>query len=232
MFTSASRLMGASKVPINPTNDPFFSSVVALLHMDGTVGSQSFPDVIGRTFTTAAGTGVKIVSDPSGSSGTAASFDGTTDGIITGQTGVEAYRLHGDFTMEAFVTQAVRAGVSPVIAMGNTSGDTGLIMYINASGFLDASSGQNNYLTGNIAITLSQRTHVAVTRQSGTLRVWVGGQLAGSISVPTDFTDGFLDIGGVGPYRYQGLIDEVRVTNGVSRYNAPFTPATAPFPDQ
>jgi hypothetical protein len=214
-------------------SDPYFNKVVALLHMDGADGDQFFPDVTGQQFTTAAGTGAKIVVDPNGSGYSAASFDATTDSMISGPKYLEQYRLHGDFTMEAYVKQTARDTVSPIISMGVTWGDTGMIMYINGNGFLDASSGGVNYLIGNIVVPLNQRTHVAVTRKGGVIKAWVGGQFAGSINAATDFTDGILEIGGAEPtaYRFKGLIDEVRVTNGIARYDMPFDPP-GPFPNQ
>lgn len=231
MFTSASRLQASHYYP--PAVDPFFSSVVALLHLDTENGDLTFPDQKGNTFTAGDSTGVIIVNDPQGSRGKVAQFDGTSGGIINGPTNYEPYRLHGDFTMEAFVKQTVRASVCPIISMGVTFGNTGMIIFLDTNGNLVASSGSAQYISGTIAVAPNIRTHVALTRQSGLMSLWVGGQLAGTTTSNNDFTDGLMNIGGAGPtaYRYTGTIDEVRVTNGVSRYNSTFTPPSVPFPD-
>lgn len=233
MFTSASRLMANHQAPPIPTNDPYFSSVVALLHLDSENGDLTFPDQIGNTFTAGSSTGVVIVSDPQGSGGKSAQFDGSSGGAITGPSNYEPYRLHGDFTMEAYVTQTLRSSVSLVIAMGFTYGDTGMQLYINNSGILVASSGAAQYINSTLQVPLNTRTHVALTRRSGLMTLWVNGQPSGTTTSNNNFTDGLLIIGGGTPtaYRYTGLIDEVRITNGVARYTNPFAPPPVPFPN-
>jgi hypothetical protein len=138
--------------------------------------------------------------------------------------------------MEAFINQKLRSAVSPIIAMGYSQANAGLILYVNANGYLDGSSGQYNYLIASgLVVPLNTRVHVALTRKVGVMSCWLNGQLAGQITTMESFdmSDGLLDIGGTRPdaYRFNGTIDEVRVTRGVSRYNQPFTPPTGPWPE-
>jgi hypothetical protein len=83
-------------------------------------------------------------------------------------------------------------------------------------------------------------THVAVTRQGATFRMFVNGtQVASanssspgiSVNVPTALGDYFLGtdaFGARGAASFAGLMDQVRITT-VSRYNANFVPS-ADFP--
>lgn len=232
MFTSASRLQTA-RTPVVPTTDPYYSYVVALLHLDSENGDLTFPDQRGNTFTAGSSTGVVIVNDPTGSGGKVAQFDGTTGGVIDGPTNYESYRLHGDFTLEAYITPTLFAAVCPFISMGQTSGNSGMILYVNASGNVVASSGSAQYISSTQVLVANTRYHVALTRQSGLMTLWVDGQSGGTVTSSNDFTDGLLSIGGTAPttYRYTGKIDEVRITNGISRYNNPFAPPPVPFPN-
>ena len=78
--------------------------------------------------------------------------------------------------------------------------------------------------------------HIAVTRTSGSLRVFIDGTQIGSTQSATQ------DITGTGGNSYLyigssptpgdffvGSLDEIRFSNGVSRWSANFTPPTAPY---
>jgi len=77
--------------------------------------------------------------------------------------------------------------------------------------------------------------HVAVSRVSGTTRLFVGGTQEGSdYADSTNYTAQTLTLGTAGDalgniYGMTGWIDEVRVTKGVGRYTTNFVPQTTPF---
>ena len=76
-------------------------------------------------------------------------------------------------------------------------------------------------------------THVAVTRQNGTTYLFVGGVLQGFTTHVFNFNS-VPDVRlGSSPYNeiYYGYIDEFRITKGVARYTATFTPPTTAFDD-
>jgi hypothetical protein len=100
-----------------------------------------------------------------------------------------------------------------------------------ASSFVNATSGA--------AIPLTTWTHVAWVRSGNRWSVFVNGTerlLAASASgTPYNSTAPFV-IGrhvfsGATGYAFNGYIDDLRITKGVARYTANFTPPTAPFPD-
>ena len=213
--------------------DPYFNQVVALLHLDSQADDLSFEDKAGHVFKARASGGVVMVADPLASGGMAAQFSAIDGSSIDGPLYIEDFRLHGDFTMEAFVTPTSYTTVAPIISMGQTFGNTGMIIYINANGMLVASSGNYQYIVGNIQVPLNSRSHVAMTRSNGVMALWVNGQLAGTTNSNLDITDGVLAIGAAHPteYRFSGKIDEVRVTKA-ARYTSAFTPSSTPWPDQ
>lgn len=91
----------------------------------------------------------------------------------------------------------------------------------------------------NAVISNNTWTHVAVSSEGvgGNLRLFVNGVLAGTLSAPSgQDTSPSLTRLGIGRYqadkrkRFIGHIEDVRLTKGVARYTAAFTPPTAEFP--
>jgi hypothetical protein len=77
----------------------------------------------------------------------------------------------------------------------------------------------------------NQWSHVAVTRQANTLRVFIDGVLKESTTYSSPIS-GVVTIGGVYTPtggNYQGYVDEVRITKGSAQYTSNFTPSSAAF---
>jgi hypothetical protein len=79
--------------------------------------------------------------------------------------------------------------------------------------------------------------HVAVVRSSGTMNFYFDGSAQGSGTADsTNYSGaaGTLRIGASGAYisDLNGYIDDLRITKGVARYTANFTPPTAAFPNE
>jgi hypothetical protein len=78
--------------------------------------------------------------------------------------------------------------------------------------------------------------HIAFVRLNGVCTIYVDG-VAGSFSA-TDNTNITTTAGTIGLDTYSGArifngyIDDLRITKGVARYTANFTPPTAAFPNQ
>lgn len=92
-------------------------------------------------------------------------------------------------------------------------------------------------------IPITQWVHVAVARKGGVMRGFVNGvAISNAVSTtlsysPTSVNKLYLGIasGGGGAnqyYRFPGYIDDARVTNGIGRYTATFTPPTSQLQDQ
>jgi hypothetical protein len=83
-------------------------------------------------------------------------------------------------------------------------------------------------LASTESITLNAWNHVALTRNSGTVTLWVNGASGGTQSNTTDLTQQRVLIGGDGlgaALNLTGNISNLRMVKGVAVYTVPFTPS-------
>jgi len=74
----------------------------------------------------------------------------------------------------------------------------------------------------------SQWYHIAVTREGSSLKQFVDGtQLGTTVTDNTNYADGLTWIGYGGSGYFNGYMSDVRITKGLARYTANFTPPTA-----
>ena len=212
--------------------DPYFANVSLLLHMDGSNGSTTFADSSSNGFTvTANGNAQVATANPKFGSGSLA-LDGSGD-YLTFPANNALQLGTGDFTVECWV----------FLNPGNTN--NGLFTFGGMSSGLMASvvSGEWYMSTGGVigggqaaqgSATTNAWQHFAMTRSGSTLRMFINGsQLGAAMTTSTDLTDNAIKIGYyyAPAYSLSGLVDEFRVTKGIARYTANFTPPTAPFPN-
>ena len=84
------------------------------------------------------------------------------------------------------------------------------------------------------ALTANQWVHVAIVRSSGTITLYLDGTSADTGANTSNYTSQIAVIGArfsKDQQYYTGYIDDFRITKGVARYTAAFTPPTAAFPD-
>jgi hypothetical protein len=137
-----------------------------------------------------------------------------------------------DFTAEAWVNMTSLTGTRTIIRFPGTS------WFINNGllGWESVTSLQGNELTEN------EWTHVAVSRENGTLRLFKNGEPLTLSS--QDPNSSYIDYGEMligaapsesGPVSYDrflnGFIDQIRVTRGVARYTQDFPVPFRPFGD-
>ena len=215
--------------------DPYQANVVALMHMDGTDGSTAFTDVKGNTFTPAGN--AQIDTSQSKFGGASGLFDGSGDYFTSGAiTGMPLGT--GDFTVEFFVRPAiVGSGLAGLLATPSPSG------YVTGGLYIRRSGGTIQVLMNAVSTPVAQASaawaanvwiHVAVTRESGSVRLFIDGVLQGSATTnTTDLTGTTVRFGfsTQDAGSYNGWADALRITKGVARYTANFTPPAAPFPN-
>ena len=209
--------------------DPHFDKVSLLLHMDGADGSTTFTDSSAAPKELTRTGSVQISTLRGMSQGASAYFTG---GKLTASSGEFAFGT-GDFTIEFLLyrdsTQWLWGGI---FAIG---GIAGLSLRIaggsNTLNFIHSSSTQ--FSATNAYVRVGAWDHVAVCRYSGTTSVYINGVLGGSGSHTQNHTSTSLEIGGNAGQdaNLVGYIDEFRITKGVARYTANFTPPAAPLPD-
>jgi hypothetical protein len=218
----------APEILIGPV-DPDFANVALLLHMDGTAGSSSFTDSgpLARPVTNTSGVNISTaIAKFSGGSGffSGGALQASATGSAIGDS---------DFTAEAWVRTSGTSSYRAIIAL-RTDNTYEYNIYVSSGTFAIWINDDNR--CASAAISANTWYHVAVTRTSGVVRLFVDGVKSvndynDSTSIPDTATrigsNGLTSGGEI----FTGYMDDVRITVGVSRYQSDFTPPTAPFPD-
>lgn len=155
-------------------------------------------------------------------------FDGTGDGITYTSNAAFAAGT-GDFTLEAwFNPTSLNSGFQTIFAVSATAGLYFGGLSTNVFGL--RSAGVSNLITTTPPAT-NRWTHMAASRQGTTLRLFIDGALANTVTDSTNFAQGLAYIGGdgVGNFPFNGYISNVRLVKGTALYTTNFTPSTTPL---
>jgi hypothetical protein len=220
--------------------DPFRSNVSLLLHGDGTNGSTTITDSSPSPKAVTAVGNAQISTAQSKFGGSSIAFDGNGDQLTVPTD--EAFTLgsSGTYTVELWFYAAGAQTSFAVLASTFDNFNTlfanrwGLV--INNTGGLtwyDSGGSGAGSLYSLSAISTNQWNHVAITGSGSTVTMWLNGISQGTMSGAKNYTtSSSLKVGYVLNAAYfNGYIDDLRITKGVARYTANFTPPTAPFPD-
>lgn len=217
--------------PSTPATDPNFANVSLLLHADGTNGSTSFTDFspIAHTLTTNGNAQVSTTSPKFGTGSLL--LDGSGDDLSIPASTSLAFGT-GSFTMEAFIK--ITAFQNCYIFGQRAFG--GFHMGVLADGrFLGITPALNSIAEPSVSMVEGTWYHVAFTRDaSSNIRIFVDGVLRNSNTSSEDGNatgTSYVGQTGINDRYFYGRFDELRITKGVCRYTADFTPPTAAFPD-
>jgi hypothetical protein len=167
--------------------------------------------------------------------GGSAYYDSSGDSLSTPASSANIPQSGDDYTVEAWIYITVVGGVTSIYS-GNA---TGYFAYRSAGRFEFVSSSLELRLT--FPVPLNQWCHAAVTRQSGTVRMFINGALtsptvaSGSATGNTDTLVGASTVYYFGSYTdstsgpFGGYISNFRIVKGTAVYTAAFTPPTAPL---
>ena len=162
-------------------------------------------------------------------------FDGTGDWLVIANTQDTQLRT-GIFTIEFWV----------YLASGDTGSNRGLVAKGAAStGWLVSLNTTEKVvftfttstITSTGSINLNSWNHIAVVREgtgSNQTKIYINGANDGTGTVSTDFNQTsvmYVGANRTGGDPMKGFIDDLRVTKGVARYTANFTPPAQAFPD-
>tara|TARA_Y100001938_G_scaffold47484_1_gene66080 strand:- start:1423 stop:3012 length:1590 start_codon:yes stop_codon:yes gene_type:complete len=159
-------------------------------------------------------------------------FDGSNDYLETGSTSDFNFGT-GDFCIEFWMNPAqIASSYELLIATENSSGARWQIYQESDAISFWGYNSSGTYVrtaTAASAVAVNKWHHVAVTRNSGTLTIFVDGKSeATSTSYSSyDFSDDDgLTVGAAsaGAYHYEGKMLGVRVVNGSAVYTAAFNP--------
>ena len=175
-------------------------------------------------------------------------FDGTGDGLYSPSSSFGASsRLFnfgtGNFTIEFWMYFNSKTGYQTIISYGYTPntvngwvlqtgfGD-GKILFVKTTGSSASIIASD---TGS-TVNTGQWYHIAIVRSGSTTTIYRDGTSVGSGSDTNNYSlVANLYIGGgssiaFDSYFFNGYIDDLRITKGVARYTANFTPPTAALP--
>ena len=241
LLTEPTRIVLAMGQPV--PNDPNFAFNSLLLHGNGTNGSTVITDSSGSPKTVTAGGNAQISTAQSKFGGASIAFDGAGDSLSAGISEDWTFLNDGTaFTVEAFVRGSVFSGSQVIASTILNSASVGISLSVNSGNPLFRIARGSS---GSLALNLQADTvlsvdtwhHLAlVLTAEGLGAVYVNGTLdkSGTASSLSLLRPSYPLSIGANPnidLFFNGYIDDLRITKGVARYTANFTPPTAPFPD-
>jgi len=163
--------------------------------------------------------------------GSSMAFDGTGDYLPFTNSLISNFGT-GDFTFECWVYKTTSSGGDQVIIDARAANNaTPWLVAITNANLIYFYSG-TAYTTSS-SISLNTWSHIAVSRSSGTLKIFIDGVSGFSGSVTTNLdknAGGKIGSDVSGNAVLYGYIDDLRITKGYARYTANFTPPTQALP--
>jgi hypothetical protein len=220
------------------SGDPSYSSVKLLLHCDGANDSTTFTDNSGTPKAPTVVGNSKISTAQSLFGGASGLFDGSGD-YLDYASSTDFDLFAGDFTIEFAAYFSSSVANQTILQVGTSAVERANISIVSNLLILYT---QTNAGGGNTRISAAAPSNnawhqIALIKSGSTLTLTSDGVSVGT-STTTVWPSGSmkLDVGvgnGIdgGSTYYAGYIDELRITKGVARYTAPYTPATSAFPN-
>jgi hypothetical protein len=208
--------------------DPYWSSVVLALPLDGANLSTTFTDLKGKTVTPSGNAQISTAQSKFG--GASAYFDGSADYLTTPNSADFNFGT-GDFTIEGYFYKPSAGSSAQALIDAWTPGESGSYqLYYANTGKVEWYVGAAVKLSSTVNMPVGSWVHVALTRSGTTTKMWIDGVERGSVAdTTTYFTTGPFALGvqySGGSIPFTGYIDDVRVTKGFARYSATFTPVS------
>jgi len=151
----------------------------------------------------------------------------------------------GDFTIEAWVNSSDVSGSTQkaYLQTSDTAGGlkssytTGVMIFFgvgtggNLDGAIEANVGANNIVGPLPAVTAGTWNHIAVTRASGAVKIFVNGNMTANGTATDNCTGTNLSIGGGYSTNFllNGFMSNVRIVKGTALYTSNFISPSAPL---
>jgi hypothetical protein len=222
---------------LGPTvRDPHFLNVSLLLHGNGTNGSTTITDS-SPTPKTITRSGIAAISTEQAKFGGSSILLSTSNlqGYI-GANDIPAFGP-GNWTIEMWVYPTFINASGCLLDFRTAVNQAAPLIWYQSNKLAYYVNGSNRIVGTNNAV-LNQWNHIAVCKSNGITRQFVNGLQEGP-----SFTDTINYVLTAARPIFGAIytlssstsvncwMDEVRFTHGVGRYDANFTPPTAPFPD-
>jgi hypothetical protein len=209
-----------------------------LLHMNGADASTTFTDETGRTWTRYGDSQIDTAEYKFG--GASGLFDGTGDYLSAANSADFDFGT-GDWTIDFWVR---RNGVSAYRGVIGAASESGVGWCLGMSQYLDGKIELTSKASGvwKVDLTMSEASvntewaHIAVVRDGN----WVNAYLNGVNKATKEITGYTYNSAGIGAsigrlypdannYYWVGHIDEMRISKGIARWTANFTPPTREY---
>jgi len=223
--------------------DVNYSNVSLLLHCDGVNNSTTFADNSSTPKTVTANGLAKISTAQSKFGGASGVFSGSTSYLSVPYSS-ELSLVSGDFTIEAWIYLTTLTSSSQAILDKDGVEGASYPQYslgVNSTGKIDCFLGNGNGVSpvggsfvGITTITLNAWHHVAIVRTGSTCKGFLNGSQEWSGAAATMYEGSKPLLIGYSSGQptaafFNGHIDDLRITKGVARYTANFTPPTSAF---
>ena len=156
-------------------------------------------------------------------------FDGSGDYLDTVSTEALTFGA-GDFTVEFWINTSNNGNImNPSTATG--TGYWGLLIQSGNLRWNNSYAVANLWAISASAIQDGSWHHVAISRASGSTKIFYDGTLQSTQSDTTNYSGtGAWRIGSGNLAAFNGYLDDFRITKGVARYTANFTAPDAELP--
>ena len=215
--------------------DPSFNSTTLLLNGETNTGTNYIADASTNNFalTVSGAANPNRFSPLWGAGYYGNSFDGSTGYINLTGSGIALGT--NSFTIEfwAYINAAV-SSAAVFVDMRASSSAVAPLIQMYTSNILYYSVGSSNVITGP-ALAFNQWYHIAVSRASGSTRMFLDGVQVGSTYTDSNTYVAQTNRPILGSYgdtvanRFNGYMSNVRLVNGTGLYTANFTPPTTPL---
>jgi hypothetical protein len=225
------------------TTDPNYANVSLLLHMDGSDGSTTFTDNSPSPRTMTANGNAQIDTTQFKFGGASGLFDGAGDYLSTPSNAV--FNMgSGSFTIEGWIRFSSAGTRGVIAAQINSAGANSSISFWvertaadKVRGFCVAGSSVFGDIVGSTTMSTDTWHHFAYVRDGNDFDIYLDGisdatTVVGASAVNSSANA--LGVGRAGEFDgiyLNGWLDDLRITKGVARYTANFTPPSTAFPN-
>ena len=212
--------------------DPLRSSTSLLLRGNGTNGSTSFTDESPNGLTVTVGGNSQISTSVKKYGTGSISFDGTGDYLAIAPSSTFTMGT-GDFTIEMWAYQLTAKDCTYFEIRDDVGGANAIGIGARTANTIFAWISGSFVLTSSSTISLNTWNHIACTRIGTTVTLYCNGVSFGTVTNSTNISCTNASVAGPidlrdasSSWKFNGYIDDLRITKGYARYTANFTPPT------
>jgi hypothetical protein len=231
--TTFTQITGLAEQSVISTEGGIDTYTKLMLHMDGANAGTTFTDSSDAPHTVTAVGGAQTLTAQRRFGTASGYFDGTGD-YLTLDVSADWNFGTADFTIDGWISTDTSPPTYGVIfdSRDATATETGFALAVGSGGDIYIYSNGMLVQSSNSTIAAETWYHVALVRASATTKIYVNGVSVGSSATVRTYSNTTARIG-IEAYgtseAFKGYIDEFRISKGIARYTADFTPPTQAY---